>query len=69
MTRKSKQTNRVKLVVAVRIKKFAKLRRYLVKHDILICDETDAVTLSTANLPVPEPERPDPASRRRPTSA
>ena len=69
MTRKSKQTNRVKLVVAVRIKKFAKLRRYLVKHDILICDETDAVTLSTANLPMPEPERPDPALRRRPTSA
>ena len=69
MTRKSKQTNRVKLVVAVRTKKFAKLRRYLVKHDILIYDETDAVTLSTATLPVPEPERPDPALRRRPTSA
>ena len=69
MTRKSKQTNRVKLVVLVRIKKFAKLRRYLVKHDILIYDETDAVTLSIATLPVPEPERPDPASRRRPTSA
>ena len=69
MTRKSKQTNRVKLVVSVRIKKFAKLRRYLVKHDILICDETDAVTRSTTNLPVPVPERPDPALRRRPTSA
>ena len=69
MTRKSKQTHRVKLVVAVRIKKFAKLRRYLVKHDILIYDETDAVTLSTATLPVPEPERSDPALRRWPTSA
>ena len=69
MTRKLKQTNRVKLIVLVRIKKFAKLRRYLVKHDILIYDETDAVTLSTANLPVPEPERPDPTLRRRPTSA
>ena len=69
MTRKSKQTHRVKLVVSVRINKFAKLRRYLVKHDILIYDETDAVTLSTANLLVPEPERPNPALRRRPTSA
>ena len=69
MTRKLKQTHRVKLVVSVRIKKFAKLRRYLVKHDILICDETDAVTLSTATLPVPEPERLDPTLRRRPTSA
>ena len=67
MTRKPKQTQRVKLTVAVRAKKFAKLRRYLVKHDILICDEGDVVTQSVANLPVPE--RLDPPLRRKPTSA
>ena len=67
MTRKPKQTQRVKLTVAVRAKKFAKLRRYLVKHDILICDEGDVVTQSVANLS--EQGLLDSALRRKPTSA